>query len=169
MNGDMVADKTVQKPNPVERAGEEIEVAVLHTEKSSHDRKETHGMRDDIDERTPIDEVKAPTVFERAKEEIEALVQTMHPKKQSQLHVSTRNTEMLRIEKSPHHHKETHGMRDDIDEYTPMSNVHAPNVFERAKEEIQALVQTIHPKKESEIHVPTSTKEGVFLHPKYCL
>lgn len=83
---DMVADKYVKNPNSMERTKEEIE-AVLHTEKSSHHHKETHGMRDDIDEKTPLNEVKAPNVFERAKEEIEALVQTIHPKKESEIHV----------------------------------------------------------------------------------
>ncbi|KAG0493073.1 hypothetical protein HPP92_006179 [Vanilla planifolia] len=34
--------------------------------------KETHGTSDDIDENTPIDKVKGPSVFQRAKEEIEA-------------------------------------------------------------------------------------------------
>ncbi|KAK9275667.1 hypothetical protein L1049_022934 [Liquidambar formosana] len=74
-------------------------------------------------------DVKAPNIFERAKEEIEAILHT---------------------EKSPHHHKETHGLRDDIDESTPLNDVKAPNVFERAKEEIEALVQAIHTNKESQ-------------------
>ncbi|XP_059634810.1 uncharacterized protein LOC132277092 [Cornus florida] len=78
------------------------------------------------------EDVKAPHVFERAKEEIEAIMHHNH--------------------ESNHHHKETHGLRSDIDENTPISDVKAPNVFERAKEEIQALVQTIHPNKEPENH-----------------
>lgn len=49
----------------------------------------------------------------------------------------------------PHHHKETHGRSDDIDASTPISAVKAPNVFERAKEEFEALIETIHPKKDS--------------------
>lgn len=76
-------------------------------------------------------EVKAPNLFERAKEEIEAI---------------------LHSEKSPHHHKETHGKRNDIDENTPLDDVRAPNVFDRAKEEFEALVEAIHPKKESPTH-----------------
>ncbi|KAH0452617.1 hypothetical protein IEQ34_019916 [Dendrobium chrysotoxum] len=43
---------------------------------------ETHGTSDDIDENTPIDKVKGPGVFERVKEEIEALVEAIHPKKE---------------------------------------------------------------------------------------
>lgn len=39
-------------------------------------------MSDDIDENTPVDDVKAPGMFERAKEEIEALIETIHPKKE---------------------------------------------------------------------------------------
>lgn len=46
----------------------------------THDN-ETHGTSDDIDESTPIDKVKGPNVFERAKEEIEALVEAVLPKK----------------------------------------------------------------------------------------
>ncbi|KAK4727687.1 hypothetical protein R3W88_032604 [Solanum pinnatisectum] len=81
-------------------------------------------------------DVKAPNVFERVKEEFEAV-----------LHGERR---------SHHHHKETHGLRKDIDENTPVTDVKAPNLFERAKEEIEALVQAIHPKKEDHSHASTS-------------
>ncbi|KAH0707959.1 hypothetical protein KY285_012409 [Solanum tuberosum] len=81
-------------------------------------------------------DVKAPNVFERVKEEFEAV---LHGGRHSH-----------------HHHKETHGLRKDIDENTPVTDVKAPNVFERAKEEIEALVQAIHPKKEDHSHSSTS-------------
>ncbi|XP_059276688.1 uncharacterized protein LOC132030914 [Lycium ferocissimum] len=81
-------------------------------------------------------DVKAPNVFERVKEEFEAV---LHSEKHSH-----------------HHHKETHGLRKDIDKNTPITDVKAPNVFERAKEEIEALVQAIHPKKEDHCHGSTS-------------
>lgn len=42
-------------------------------------------------------------------------------------------------------------MCNDIDENTSMDQVRAPNVFERVKEEIEALVETIHRKKEAPI------------------
>lgn len=45
------------------------------------------------------------------------------------------------------HHKETHGMRDDITENTPLDDIKAPNVFERAKEEVEAIIYAVHPKK----------------------
>ncbi|KAK9282055.1 hypothetical protein L1049_004967 [Liquidambar formosana] len=80
-------------------------------------------------------DVKAPNLIERAEEEIEAMVHT---------------------EKSPHHHKETHGMNDDIDEDTPIDEVKGPNVFVRVKEEIEALVEAIHPKKEANNHESSS-------------
>ncbi|XVF25156.1 hypothetical protein REPUB_Repub13aG0189300 [Reevesia pubescens] len=73
-------------------------------------------------------DVKAPNIIERAKEEIEAIIHT---------------------DKSPHHHKETHGRSNDIDEDTPVDDVKGPNVFERVKEEVEAIVGAIHPKKES--------------------
>ncbi|KAK3025788.1 hypothetical protein RJ639_041944 [Escallonia herrerae] len=79
------------------------------------------------------EDVKAHNVFEREKEEFEAI---------------------LHMEAKPHnhHHKETHGLRDDIDKNTPIKDVKAPNVFERAKEEIEALAQTIHSKKGTKSH-----------------
>ncbi|XP_057455199.1 uncharacterized protein LOC130746544 [Lotus japonicus] len=76
-------------------------------------------------------EVKSPNIFERAKEEIEAV---------------------FHHDKSPHHQKETHGRSDDIDEGTPVGEVKAPSVFERVKEEVEAVVEAIHPKKESGPH-----------------
>ena len=42
---------------------------------------ETHGTSTDISENTPVDKVKGPNVFERAKEEIEAIAEAIHPKK----------------------------------------------------------------------------------------
>ncbi|GFZ08112.1 hypothetical protein Acr_19g0010490 [Actinidia rufa] len=70
-------------------------------------------------------DVKAPNLFERAAEEIEAI---MHS------------------EKSPRHHKETHGTGDDIDVDTPVDEVKGPNAFERVKEEIETVVEAIHHK-----------------------
>lgn len=63
--------------------------AIMHHDKSPklHD-KETHGTSDDIHKSTPVDRVKAPNVFKRAKEEIEAIVQTIHPKKEEKNPVS---------------------------------------------------------------------------------
>ncbi|PIA42996.1 hypothetical protein AQUCO_02000448v1 [Aquilegia coerulea] len=88
-----------------------------------------------------LEDVKAPNILERAKEEIEAVRHT---------------------EKSPHHHKETHGQNNDIDENTPIDEVKAPGVFQRAKEEVEALVEAIHPKKESTTHDSSSKKDGGF-------
>lgn len=53
----------------------------IHYDKSPRHQKETHGTSHDIDEKTPIDEVKGPSVLERAKEEIEAVVGAVLPKK----------------------------------------------------------------------------------------
>ncbi|GKV36508.1 hypothetical protein SLEP1_g44634 [Rubroshorea leprosula] len=85
------------------------------------------------DPKDPVSEkdVKAPNVIEREKEEIEAIFQH---------------------DKTPHHHKETHGRNDDIDENTPIDEVKGPNVFQRAKEEVEAIVGAILPKKESKDH-----------------
>ncbi|XWS16210.1 hypothetical protein CRYUN_Cryun34aG0065600 [Craigia yunnanensis] len=71
--------------------------------------------------------VKAPNISERAKEEVEAIIHT---------------------DKTPHHHKETHGRSDDIDEDTLIDDIKGPNVFEMVKKEVEAIVGAIHPKKE---------------------
>ncbi|GLT47801.1 hypothetical protein SLA2020_214630 [Shorea laevis] len=143
-----LSDGGAKEPNIFERAEEEVE-AVLQTLKMHHNHHmETHGTREDIDENTPLGEVKAPNVFERAKEEIEALVEAIHEKKESQTHDKRDQSTKAELnhEKSekdakgpnlierakeqfeaifhseesppPHHHKETHGMSDDIDEST---------------------------------------------------
>lgn len=70
----------MKPPNLIERAKEEIE-AVFHAGKSTPHHKETHGTSNDIDDKTPVDEVKGPSVFHRVKEEIEAVVDAVHPKK----------------------------------------------------------------------------------------
>ncbi|KAL8209103.1 hypothetical protein R6Q57_008515 [Mikania cordata] len=62
------------------KSKEEIK-AKIHSESSSNHDKETHGTIDDIDKDTPIEKVKGPGVLERAKEEVEALVEAVHPKK----------------------------------------------------------------------------------------
>ncbi|KAJ6814799.1 uncharacterized protein M6B38_138315 [Iris pallida] len=80
--------------------------------------------------------VKGPNIFERAKEEFEAI-----------------------IHKDKTHDKETHGTSNDIDEDTPIDKVKGPSVFERAKEEIEAIVEAIHPKKEPD-HTSHKEKEG---------
>ncbi|CAN1286524.1 hypothetical protein LINPERPRIM_LOCUS19334 [Linum perenne] len=115
--------------NFIEKAKEKIEKVIHSPRRHRHD-KETHGTSNDIDETTSVDEVKGPNVFQRAKEEIEALVETIHPKKEKE--------------------KETHGTSDDIDETTSINEVKGPNVFQRAKEEIEALVETMHHKKDED-------------------
>ncbi|XP_065865294.1 uncharacterized protein [Euphorbia lathyris] len=86
--------------------------------------------------RSPSDEtekhVKSPNIFERAKEEIGAII-----------HI-------------PKHNKETHGTSDDIDETTPVDEVKGPGVFERVKEEFEALIEAIHPKKDDSHKKPSS-------------
>ncbi|KAL6534988.1 hypothetical protein OROHE_013042 [Orobanche hederae] len=80
-------------------------------------------------------DAKAPNVFERVKEEFEAVL--LHNNKKQGHHCHH------------HHHKETHGWRDDMDVNKSMSDVKAPNLIERAKEEIEAIVGAIHCRKGS--------------------
>ncbi|KAF5743063.1 hypothetical protein HS088_TW09G01125 [Tripterygium wilfordii] len=187
-----MSDGEAKAPNVFERLKEEIEAIVHTERRHHHYRKETYGKNEEIiDENTPLDDVKAPNVFERAKEEIEALVQTIHPKKESQTYKTRdqstkgasgsektengakapnltqsakKETERIkRGDNSPHrHHHETHGRSDDIDESTPISEVKGPNIFERGKEEVEALIYAIHPKKESSNFVSSPKKDGGF-------
>ncbi|XP_019093668.1 PREDICTED: uncharacterized protein LOC109129628 [Camelina sativa] len=77
-------EKTVKSPNVLERVKEEIQAMGHHDEKSrSHHRKETHGTSDDIDQNTPIDDVKAPGFFQRVIEEIQAIFNAVTPKRSS--------------------------------------------------------------------------------------
>lgn len=62
---------------------------------------------------------------------------------------------------SPSHHKETHGRGDDIDADIPISEFKGPNIFHRAKEEIEALVDTINSKKESDNYAASPKKDGL--------
>ncbi|KAL9247281.1 hypothetical protein vseg_020728 [Gypsophila vaccaria] len=55
----------------------------------------------------------------------------------------------LQHSKSPEHHNETHGTSDDIDETTPVEAVKGPNVFQRVKEEVEAVFEAILPNKDS--------------------
>ncbi|KAL9995040.1 hypothetical protein Hdeb2414_s0845g00953301 [Helianthus debilis subsp. tardiflorus] len=116
---------------------------------------ETHGLREDIDANTPISDVKGPNVFERVKEELEALVGAVHHRKEDDDAAFTGSKHEKQSSPSDHkgspsHHKETHGRGDDIDADTPIDEVKGPNIFHRAKEEIEAIVGTILSKKESD-------------------
>ncbi|CAN1286522.1 hypothetical protein LINPERPRIM_LOCUS19334 [Linum perenne] len=155
--------------NFIEKAKEKIEKVIHSPRRHRHD-KETHGTSNDIDETTSVDEVKGPNVFQRAKEEIEALVETIHPKKEKEKekkhHYHDKETlrgpnvfqrtkeEIEALVETMHHkkekEKETHGTSDDIDETTSINEVKGPNVFQRAKEEIEALVETMHHKKDED-------------------
>nr|KYP62263.1 hypothetical protein KK1_016790 [Cajanus cajan] len=118
----------------------------MDPQKCYHNR-ETHGLHSGIDENSSMDDVRAPNVFERAKEEIQALVQVLHHKKND----PTCDISIIHHDKSEHHHhKETHGRNDDINESTPTNEVKGPNVYERVKEEFEAVFQAIHPKNKKE-------------------
>ncbi|KAL6537471.1 hypothetical protein OROMI_026005 [Orobanche minor] len=74
------SDTHLKSPNAIDIAKEGKE-SVIRDDKSPHHDKETHGTSDDIDESTPIDQVKGPSVFQRVKEEVEAVVEAVFPKK----------------------------------------------------------------------------------------
>ncbi|KAI3714553.1 hypothetical protein L6452_21509 [Arctium lappa] len=65
-------------------------------------------------------------------------------------------------ESSPRYRKETHGRGEDIDVNTPISEFRGPSIFDRAKEEFEALVDTMYPKKDFDHFVSPPKKEGGF-------
>ncbi|RZS11710.1 hypothetical protein BHM03_00043076 [Ensete ventricosum] len=67
------------------------------------------------------------------------------------------------MDKDRTHHWETHGRSNDIEESTPMDKVNSPNVFEPAKEEIEAVVETIHSERTPD-HVQHAKKDGNSLY-----
>ena len=60
------------------------------------------------------------------------------------------------------HHKETHGTSGDITEKTSVGQVKGPNLLERAKEEIEAIIGAVHDKMEHHSS-PRAKKEGNLL------
>lgn len=78
-----MAETKAKEANIFVKAKEEIKAIIHHDKSEHHHHKETHGRNDDINENTPTDEVKGPNVFERVKEEFEAVFQAIHPKKES--------------------------------------------------------------------------------------
>ncbi|XP_074302192.1 uncharacterized protein LOC141633661 [Silene latifolia] len=80
-------DEEVKKSADVkdgDQEGIEALAASLHNKSPDHHDEETHGTSDDIDENTPPEAVKGPNVFQRAKEEVEAVFEAILPKKDSE-------------------------------------------------------------------------------------
>ncbi|KAI3742111.1 hypothetical protein L1987_59791 [Smallanthus sonchifolius] len=92
---------------------------MVHNENHPTHNRETHGTREDIDVNTPISDVKGPNVFERVKEEFEAIVEAVHHHKEDKSQDSP--SAGHRGSPSPRHHKETHGKGKDIDADIPIS------------------------------------------------
>ncbi|CAH2069679.1 unnamed protein product [Thlaspi arvense] len=126
---DDIDESKVKAPNVFERAKEEFEAVIgaIHQRKSSRDESDKMEFKSEKAE----DGKKKPNMMKKAKEEIKSLFQS---KEKPHRH-------------HHHHHKESHGRSDEIDENTPVDEVKAPSVFERAQEEIEAVIETIHPKK----------------------
>lgn len=72
-----IAIEKVANPPNVTKLAKEME----NESKPRHHLKETHGTSDDIDDETPVEEVKGPGVIQRVKEEVEAVVGAVLPKK----------------------------------------------------------------------------------------
>ncbi|KAK9048406.1 hypothetical protein SSX86_032631 [Deinandra increscens subsp. villosa] len=148
----------------------------------SHSR-ETHGLREDIDVNTPTRDVKGPKVFERVKEEFEAIAEAIHQRKEDKSQGSPSSvkrddatfTGSKHVKPSspgadrrgsPSHHKETHGRGEDIDADIPINEFKGPNIFHRAKEEFEAIVDNIHSKKESDRDAASPKKHSSLADPK---
>ncbi|KAH9607421.1 hypothetical protein KSS87_007511 [Heliosperma pusillum] len=77
-------EKEVKSADVKDGDQEVIEAALYHNKSPHHHVEETHGKSDDIDENTPVEVVKGPNVFQRMKEEAEAVVEAIFPKKDSE-------------------------------------------------------------------------------------
>ncbi|KAG7534529.1 hypothetical protein ISN45_Aa08g020770 [Arabidopsis thaliana x Arabidopsis arenosa] len=119
-----IDESKVKAPNMFERAKEEFDAVVgaIHQRKSSKDESDKMEFKSEKAE----DGKKKPNMIKKAREDLKSLFQKEKPPRH-------------------YHHKETHGRSDDINENTPVDEVKAPNVLERAKEEIEAVIDTIHP------------------------
>ncbi|XP_051150390.1 uncharacterized protein LOC127264872 [Andrographis paniculata] len=123
----------VKAPNVVQRAKEEMEAIM---EAIHHPRKESKSSNSSSDGETRNGATKDCSKSEKSEG---------HSGKSS-----VNNNEIKSVKQKPHddhhlhHHKETHGRREDIDENTPIGEIKGPSVFERAKEEIEALIETVH-------------------------
>ncbi|KAL8254534.1 hypothetical protein R6Q59_032755 [Mikania micrantha] len=129
---------------------------------SPRHNKETHGRGEDIDADTPISEFKGPNIFHRAKEEIEAIVDTIHSKREADRYAASPKKQSAFADHwgSPRHYKETHGRGEEIDADTPISEFKGPNIFHRAKEEFEAIVDTIQSKRESDRDAASPKKQS---------
>ncbi|CAL0320287.1 unnamed protein product [Lupinus luteus] len=134
-------DKDERSLNMPERAIEEIE-CIVHSQKCPpHLNRETHGLHNGIDENTPLDEVKGPNLFERAKEEFEAIAQVFHHKKEA----STHDTSGNQMAESKHEEQIPSSLSD--------KNEKEENIFVRAKKEIKAIIH--HDKSQHHHHKET--------------
>ncbi|KAJ0246084.1 DEAD-box ATP-dependent RNA helicase [Hirschfeldia incana] len=146
-----------------------------------------HGSDKKIHGDIVLSKVKAPNMFERAKEEFDAVIGVIHQHKSSRnesvkMELKSEKTEdvkrkrdvirkakeeiksLFHSKEKPHghhHHRkeESHTRSDDIDENTQVDEEKAPNVSERVKEEIETVVviDTIHPE-ENEVDGSDSPK-----------
>ncbi|CAA7062462.1 unnamed protein product [Microthlaspi erraticum] len=130
-SGDKIDESKVKAPNMFERAREEFEAVLgsMHQHKSSSSRDFSEKMEFKSEKPVAEEGKKKPTMMKKAKEEIRSL---FHLKEKPH---------------RPHYlHSDSHGRSDSIDANTPVNAVKAPSVFGRAKEEIEAVIDSIHPK-----------------------
>ncbi|KAK4257798.1 hypothetical protein QN277_007336 [Acacia crassicarpa] len=119
----------VKAPNFIGRAKEEFE-AIMHHKKSDSHHKETSGLKtNNSKEKASLDDVRAPNVFQRAKEEFEAIGQVLHHKKDSPTHDKRDETKEAKVKD-----------KQEISGSPQEKNTKKANVFERAKEEIDAFI-----------------------------
>ena len=95
------------------------------------------GVAEEKGEGKSESDLKAPISVEQANEKNDAVVHKNHH----------------------HHHHESHGTDETIDQDTPVEDVKALNVFERAKEEIEAVVQHLHDKGKAHQHSKNESKD----------
>ncbi|MED6213248.1 hypothetical protein PIB30_091304 [Stylosanthes scabra] len=107
------------------------EKSTCHYHHHHHNNKsrESHGMNDCINQNTSLDDVKSPNVFERAKEEFQALAQVFHQKKDAH---DTGNRNQIAESKFEHEIPSSPSDK--------KSKSSSANLVAKAKEEIKSII-----------------------------
>ncbi|CAJ1975791.1 unnamed protein product [Sphenostylis stenocarpa] len=136
-------ESTHENPNSLSVNEEGAPNLPERAKRSEHHQRETHGLSCGMDEKTSVDDVRAPNMFERAREEFQALAEVFHHKKkvhtsdirdENQMAVSSKQNQ-----EAPSSPSET--------------KAKAPSIFVKAKEEIKAIIH--HDKSQHHHHKET--------------
>lgn len=106
-----------------------------HSAQGQHE--DNHSKNADL----AVEDVRAPNIAQRVREEFEAIQQTLHEKHDKQ-------------------HSSQQVRKRSISEHTDVGDVKAPDMFQRIKEEVEAVAETLHEKNDKASHKPEQHSDG---------